>query len=117
MNQAALYATRSPRPLNRYGGSFGKIQSFMNGARCKARLRGKALSLRAGDSRDKVIERLGKPAMDRTSNIAGKKTNTGTLKYYLRTGAPGGPALDEYVDVYLDQKGRVDAVYMSVELK
>jgi hypothetical protein len=77
----------------------------------------KALSLRAGDSRETVIERLGKPAIDRTTTMSGNRTLARTLKYYVRTGAPGGAALDEYIDVYLDKSNRVDGIYLSVELR
>jgi len=77
----------------------------------------RALSLRAGDTRETVIERLGKPAIDRATTMSGSRVISRSLKYYVQKSTSGGAALDEYIDVYLDKNNRVDAVYLNVELK
>ncbi|MET0210594.1 MAG: hypothetical protein ABW220_16220, partial [Burkholderiaceae bacterium] len=66
----------------------------------------KAMTIRAGDTVDAVIAKLGKPAVDRTTSMGSYKTITRSLKYHLRKGGAGGGALDEYIDVYLDKNNR-----------
>jgi len=76
----------------------------------------KVLTVRAGDPKEKVIEKLGKPWLDNSTAIGGK-TLSRSIKYYVKKPTAGHSQLDEYVDIYLDKRNRVDGVYLSVELK
>jgi hypothetical protein len=79
----------------------------------------KAMTLKKGDSYATVIDRLGKPAVDRTaSGRQGGTFVSRTLTYNAVRQASGAyAALDEHVDVYLDKSGRVRAVYVQLELE
>jgi len=93
-------------------------QSIRLSAAAKRTLVERALTLKKGDAYSKVIDQLGKPTIDQKIGSGPGRFVVRSLKFYVvKSAGVHNEQLDEHIDVYLDMRDRVKAVYIKVEVE